>query len=183
MPTKNLIYKSHRSILRSEWKAAAQLWNEHFAPFKGWTVDLGAGKGGFWNLVEPPGKLFLLDITRCFSKDNNDLPKVIADACHPPFKENSVDCVVALGLTEYLEDISQFFTVLREVVSENGKILFSSSPPIVPNIIRKTIGLGVYPRSDIEILQTLERTGWKVYSAMPVQAGWQSLFAARSEKV
>ncbi|NQU05479.1 MAG: methyltransferase domain-containing protein, partial [Calditrichaeota bacterium] len=115
-----------KEIAQSEWKAAAGLWDNCITPVSGWTVDLGAGNGNFWDLVEIPKKLLWLDISSGFSNTSKAI-RITADTHEPPFADGSIECIVALGLTEYLIDIAAVFSDWRKLVSDQGKILFTSS--------------------------------------------------------
>jgi hypothetical protein len=168
-----------KAIALSEWKAAGRLWDKSIAPVSGWTVDLGAGNGGFWDLVERPKKLICLDISTGFDKIS-DTNRIVADALILPFADCLIECIVALGLTEYLRDIVEVFSIWRKLVSDHGKILFTSSPPLLMNGLRKLVSPDINIRNDGEILEALRATGWKLIHPAPVHAGWQSLFAAKT---
>jgi len=161
----------------SEWNAAAGLWSKHIAPVSGWTIDLGAGNGSYWDLVERPHKLLWLDITSGFTNTSKAI-RITADTQEPPLADGSIECIVALGLTEYLEDIEGVFSTWRKLVSDQGKILFTTSPPLLTNRLRRLISPDVHIREDDEILNALHETGWRLIHPAPVHAGWQSLFAA-----
>jgi len=169
-----------KSIARKEWKTAASLWDEYIAPTKGWVVDMGAGNGGFWEFVTPPDMLLLLDISASYGKIDSSGRRVTGDAVHPPLKDGSLDCIVSLGLIEYFKELEPVLLKWRSLVRPGGKILFSNSPPIVPNLARSLVGRDVHPRSDNSIRELLRRTGWDVYPDMPHRGGWQSLFCAHT---
>ncbi|MCF7809697.1 class I SAM-dependent methyltransferase [bacterium] len=166
-------------IALSEWKAAARLWNEYMSSVSGWTIDIGAGNGGFWDLVKRPENLVCLDISTGFVK-NPDINRVVANAINPPFSDCVIECIVALGLTEYLTDIEEVFSKWRNLVSDGGKILFTGSPPLLMNRLRKLFSPDVNIRNDDEIVKMLQITGWRLLHPKPVHAGWQSLFVAEA---
>ena len=142
---------------------------------------MGAGHGGFWDFVEKPQKLALLDIASGFEVIDADGIRVIGNADQPPFRVVSVECIVALGLIEYLDNLVETLTIWREITGDNGRILFSNSPKIIPNTLRKLFGFGALPRSDETVKEALKESGWQVCENVPVRAGWQSLFAARAD--
>jgi len=141
---------------------------------------MGAGNGCFWNFVEKPLKLALLDIASGFEGISAAGIRVIANAVEPPFRVASVECIVALGLIEYLDNLVETLSIWREITGDSGRILFSNSPKILPNALRMLFGFGIHPRDDETILKALRESGWRVCEDIPVRAGWQSLFAARA---
>ncbi len=169
-----------KPLVLSEWKAAADVWNRHISPVSGWTVDMGAGNGGFWNYVEKPQKIALLDIAPRFKMFSAAGFRVIGNAVEPSFRVASVECIVALGLIEYLDNLVETLTIWREITGDNGRILFSNSPKIIPNALRRLFCFVVRPRSDEIVKEALRESGWRVCENIPVCAGWQSLFAARA---
>ena len=172
------------SIARKELSLAARLWCEHIGMVDGWAVDIGAGNGYFWTLVEPPNKLLLMDIAVAFQRSDFGW-RIAADAVSLPIRTGEINCIVALGLIEYITDIHQLFSDWRHLIKPapnhpvKGKLLLSNSPPILPNKLRKLFGLHAIPRKDSEISAALSATGWKSL-IVPVRVGWQSLFVAEA---
>jgi len=168
-----------RRIALTEWTAAAGLWNKWIAHVDGWTVDFGAGNGGFWDLVEKPADLLLVDISSGLF-ENADEQRIVADALNPPFRTASINCIVALGLLEYFKDPVKAFSQWRNIMVDGGKMILSNSPPLFQNKLRKMARLGVFPRTDEEIIKALRISGWIIYPESQVHAGWQSLFVAQA---
>ncbi len=142
---------------------------------------MGAGNGGFWNLVEKPQKLVLLDVASGFDEITAAGIRLIGNANQPPFRVASVECIVALGLIEYLDNLVKTLSIWREITGDSGRILFSNSPKILPNALRMLFCFGVRPRSDETVKEALRESGWRVCENIPVHAGWQSLFAAKAD--
>lgn len=168
-----------KRIALLEWSAAAMLWKEWITPVSGWTVDFGAGNGGFWELAERPAKLLLVDISSNYRRAAGE-NRIVADALYPPLHSDSVNCIVALGLIEYLKEPVEVFSIWRDVITDNGKLLISDSPPLVQNRLRRIVRLGVHPRKDDVIADALEIAGWMIHPSSPMRAGWQSLFVAHA---
>jgi len=155
------------------------LWHWNLEPTVGWTVDFGAGNGGFWAATGRPKQLVLVDIVDDFTNATPG-PWVIADARLPPFAPGSVGCIVALGLSEYIDDLEELLARWRGIVRTGSGLLLSNSPPVIPNLLRWVCGLGARPRRDSAVISALERTGWKRLTPSPLHKGWQTIFAARA---
>lgn len=162
----------------AEWKATAHVWQAHIAPVTGWVVDMGAGNGGFWTLVDPPDRLLLTDIVSYPSTLGSAGLKLVSDVIHPPFKLNSIDCIVALGLIEYFPDLDSLFSILRAISCDKGKLMITNSPPILQNRLRRVADSGVFPRKDDQIKASLEKCGWSVDEIDSIKGGWQSIILA-----
>lgn len=169
-----------RSIAIKEWNAAAKIWDEFIQPVDGWTVDFGAGNGGFWNHVTNCHRLVLSDIGTGYKLTGREFARVGADAVAPPFKDESLSCVVALGLIEYIDDIDELFRNWRRLVKDNASLLITNSPPVIQNKLRRSFGFCSIVRSDNEVISTMKRTGWKLIPDSVTRAGWQTILAARA---
>ena len=165
-------------IAQTEWRAAANLWNEQIAPVDGWTADFGAGNAGFWKQVSPPKKLLLIDITEISTTGMVAAARVVADVTNPPIKPHSLHCIVVLGLLEYLANPREILSRWRSLVDAGGQLLVTSSPPLLPNYIRRLVSPVAYPRNDEVVVTMLQSSGWQVSPSSPVRAGWQSIFTA-----
>lgn len=163
------------SIARAEWQAAADLWNAEIKQTDGWTVDFGAGNGGFWRYVTPPHKLLLVDIIRLVRADS-DHRWIIADGNLPPIRHESIECIVALGLLEYIQNIEHTLSNWHEIIKPGGKLLVSNSPPIMQNRLRRIFGFGAIPRPDSQVEETLRISGWRNLPSSPKYGGWQTIF-------
>jgi len=167
-----------RSVILAEWSAAAKLWEEYIAPVNGWTIDFGAGNGGFWELINPPCDLVWLDITSNYPPSQKYRGRIVADALNPPIEPETQSCIVALGLLEYIPDIGKLLRIWRSLAVAGGKLLISNSPPIFPNYIRRFIYKDVLPRSDGEIKAALISAKWGILPGSQVRVGWQTLYVA-----
>jgi len=167
-------------IAERELHAAANLWKTYMADGVGWTVELGAGYGRFWEMVPPPAKLILLDIIPILLKALPERHRVVADAQALPFPSRSLNQICALGLTEYLPDLLNFLINLRRSAQDGARLLFSSSPPTVPNRLRKWSGFRAIPRPDPLVKAVLIAAGWRLLRKEPLRAGWQSLWVVEA---
>lgn len=167
-----------RGLAQAEWQAAADLWKVVAGDIKGWVVDLGAGNGGFWDLVQRPSRLISLDLVIIPQVTIPPPMLVQAKAEQLPFTKETITGLTALGLVEYLHNLPMVFQEWRRVVKPNGYLLLTNSPPVLPNMARRIFGFGAKPRPDSVIITDLERSGWKVAQSSP-RRGWQSAFLAR----
>lgn len=168
-------------IAREELTAASKLWNAKFARLNGWILDLGAGGGGFWNLCTPPQKLIAIDLIPSIAPSTTYSFRISGDASFLPVETHSISAILALGLLEYIPDLEALFLDWRRVCKEDALLLVSNSPPILPNRLRRWMGLGAIPRSDEEIIGTLIKCGWCVLDGSGSRAGWQSFIMAKTE--
>ncbi len=167
------------SVAQTELKAAARLWDERIGSVLGWTADIGAGNGIFWDYVKcQPAKLLLTDISKIYSQSTYRFNRLVADSENMPLRNESFNSIVALGLLEYIMNIEQMLNSWHGLVKPEGLLLLSNSPRTVPNMLRSTFGYGAIPRDDSNVQKILSDTGWETVCD-PVRAGWQTLMVAR----
>ena len=165
-------------MARLEWSAAARLWTAHFAGLRGRVLDIGAGNGEFWRNAPPPEELILGDIAGIYRNGAGPGMRLVFDAVQPPIAESGAAALVALGVTEYIPDLPAALRAWRAIVPAGGGLLVSSSPPILPNLLRRLADRSVIVRSDALMTEMLLSGGWQPAAEMPQHAGWQSLFVA-----
>lgn len=68
---------------------------------------------------------------------------LLADACHLPFADSSVDCVVANQLLPWIMDIQQFFSECYRVLKPQGLLLLTSLGPDSFKELRKDGAYGL----------------------------------------
>ena len=167
-------------VAREELICASELWNTHCENVTGWTVDFGSGSGCFWDLVTPPQRLLLTEISKLYTSGFPFRHRIVADANNPPIKDQSVECIVALGLIEYIPELDQFFIEMHRIAGESGFFLLSNSPPIIQNQLRSYIMPDVIPRRDKAVIKSLQNSGWVVPDEYHKRAGWQTLLIAKA---
>ena len=170
-------------IAISEWQAAAKLWNRN-ANNGEWTADFGAGWGRFWKYAEIKGNILLIDRikyqnTSVINCKNFYIQRIIADARTPPINQNKLTNILALGLSEYITHIEEFLTSLYELSLPNSFLLISNSPPKIFNKCRQFVFPSIILRNNDVFVDLLEKCHWSVMQNCPINAGWQSIFAAR----
>ncbi|MBM3326930.1 MAG: class I SAM-dependent methyltransferase [Calditrichaeota bacterium] len=169
-------------IARCEWSAAALLYERYFLPGQGWILDIGAGNGQFWNFVEQnPAKLILLDIAAGALQAATFRLKVIAEAGHLPVRPGAAEGLIAMGISEYIEDLETTLTEWRQSVKPGGRLLLTWSAPTAANYLRRFWNMNLYLRTNDEIHSMLTRAGWARLLIEPVRSGWQYLTAAQKE--
>ena len=167
-------------IAQSELKCAAELWKMYCENLSGWAVDFGSGSGSFWDYVNPPSKLLLSDLSKEYKNSKSPSLRIVSDVTIPPIEDDSIKCIVALGLIEYLPDLNSQFRTFRRLSKSDGLFLLSNSPPICANKIRSYLMSDVLLRSDIEVKQSLNQAGWSVLSGTLRHAGLQTLMLAKA---
>lgn len=164
-------------MARREWRGAAEIWNDLIQPIEGWVIDFGAGSGQFWNYARLPDQLVFVDLV-FYVVPQRQL--ILNHVLHPAFKSHSIAAITALGLTEYILDLKALLEIWHDLLIPGGKLLFTSSPPIPANLLRRLAFRDVHPRSDRNVSQLLASPNWKPLLDPPVHKGWQSIFAAES---
>lgn len=104
----------------------------HFGPgFGGLTLDAGAGRGAFALRLKKLG----YNVVACdlyperFNAEGIECRR--ADLSRGiPWEDASLDLVIALEITEHLDDVSRFFAEAARVLRPGGRLLFST-----PNIL------------------------------------------------
>lgn len=97
------------------------------------TLDLGAGSvdvAEFWKCdgqtVNTKGLLIALDIELARLKKNPNRLKLAADARLLPFKNGSIDLIVAENVFEHLEDPGPILTEASRVMKRGGALIFAT---------------------------------------------------------
>lgn len=172
-----------------EWRTSGELFREYQTNGEGWVVDVGVGRGEFWNYVGylphywigVEERLCALGEPSRFNtrlKGRGEFRFLLADALHLPFKPQSLERLIVLGLAEYLPSLIPALMEWRATLREGGILILSSSPPIFSNRVRGLLWGGLRLYSDQEVESSAREAGWGI--AARRRAGWQSLWVFTS---
>lgn len=96
-------------------------------------LDVGCGSGWVAEKLSSRGKKIIsLDISKLNPQraknhfpDENHHP-LVADSFHLPFKNNSLDCVIAAEIIEHVINPKNFINELFRVIKEGGRLIIST---------------------------------------------------------
>jgi ubiquinone/menaquinone biosynthesis C-methylase UbiE len=96
-------------------------------------LDVGCGSGWVAKKILPLSKkVFSLDISKTNPlKIHNSLNKnnhfpIVADSFRLPFRDNTLDCIIASEIIEHTYNPSEFIKELFRVVSKGGRLIIST---------------------------------------------------------
>ena len=131
---------------------------------KSYALDLGTGLGE--SLKHIPS-----DFTRIFAIDKSskmisfarhkyqEVDFSIGDAIQTPYASGSMDLLMCVGLSEYVENVDELMKEIHRLLSNSGYAIFTSAPPTLLNLVRKFFGHSLYVRSKGEIENRLIDSG------------------------
>jgi len=140
------------------------------APIRNWVhgsvLDVGAGHGRF-SIGNP--STFSLDIERRSLRRGLDLGNIsrgiVGTALRLPFKNESFDTVLALGIVEHIHpaSIATLFDELTRVVRPGGRLVVRVSSPYAPFALLRvqTWNNSLHPFSPFRLRAALVRRGWQ----------------------
>ncbi|RKM57876.1 class I SAM-dependent methyltransferase [Butyrivibrio sp. CB08] len=88
----------------------------------GRVLDVGGGLGEYLSYFNTSHVTVLDSDEETISRLNHD-DKVVADAVHTPFLDNSFDCIWACAVAEYLDEpIEEFINEMKRICVQGGHI-------------------------------------------------------------
>ncbi len=129
---------------------AIQLLLKQIDPAAGVVLDLGCGTGQMRSLLPLASKPVAMDQSRrmlCNCRKKPYLGYIEADALRLPFRQNSFDLVVSVGLVEYIRDIDALLQEIGYVLKHNGFLLLTLSPGNGFACLRKLTFTSLYVHS------------------------------------
>ncbi|MCH4815433.1 MAG: class I SAM-dependent methyltransferase [Saccharolobus sp.] len=85
-------------------------------------LDLGSGPDIFHEEIR--GKIVSLDISLLMLKESKSDEKVLADALHLPFRDDSFKCIFSSVTVCFIEDVKGFIKEIARVAKERAVICF-----------------------------------------------------------
>lgn len=127
----------------------------------GKVLDVGGGLGAYLPYFGSKD-VTVLDISEeALEKLNHD-KKIVADACHMPFEDNTFDSIWACGVCMYM-DIHEFITEAKRVTKKGGKIIITVPNPKTPwSRFIKMLGMKIWT-------DNLQEDGYNLYSIEELQ--------------
>jgi len=119
-------------------------------PQTGLGLDLGCGSGESLPLAPRGLTMFGIDASYKMARltqTKHQVPVMVAGATALPLRPRSCAYVMAIGLLEYLADISAFFSECSAVLQHGGYLLVTSSPAGAFTTGRKIGGATIFSRT------------------------------------
>jgi len=114
-------------------------------------IDLGTGTGNVFQFLVSTDIQIGIDSTFSMLKlAKESYPEanfIQADALKLPLKNDSVELVTAVGLSEYLKDVQPLFTEINHILRSNGYLIITFSPFGMWTRLRLLLGHNIYPRT------------------------------------
>jgi len=111
-------------------------------------LDIGTGSGSTLAILKKGSTPIGLDISLNMLrrvKTKFSIPVLAGDVHFLPFSNNTFCLISAIGLTEYLPDITTFLISVQRVILKKGYFLVTISQPNLPNLLRNILGNRIYP--------------------------------------
>jgi ubiquinone/menaquinone biosynthesis C-methylase UbiE len=111
-------------------------------------LDVGTGIGNCVAILGTSEKTFAIDLSidmlAIAKKRHAEVHFAKADAFALPFASGTFKLIFAIGLMEYLSDISSFFISLSSCLTPDGYLIVTSSPPGIFTSLRTLLGHKIY---------------------------------------
>jgi SAM-dependent methyltransferase len=135
-----------KTFQNDEIKSIQELLSQRTSlPTKGQAVDLGTGRGSIIKYIPSDIiKIFALDkspkMVSLTGKRYSNVDVCIGDVNNTPYVDRSMDLIFCVGVSEYMQSLTNLLIEMRRLLRENGYIILTSSPPNTFNHSRKLIG-------------------------------------------
>jgi SAM-dependent methyltransferase len=123
-------------------------------------LDIGSGRGNSLELViNSEADWVAIDyspqmIRRC-RPIYQEVLFILGDAREMPFKCESFELILCIGISEYLEDLDQFLEEIWKLLKSGGFVILTLAPPNVLNFLRWMIGHRIYPIKEVDLRESL----------------------------
>lgn len=127
-------FKPHESaVTKDEIRRLEEVIIDNIPPRVSVILDTGCGNGWVAKHFCKKGKtvlsmdISLTNVTKVHNAVNSDLHTgVIADVYHLPFKQNSIECIIAAEIIEHLVDPALFIAKILEVLKPGGTAVITT---------------------------------------------------------
>ncbi len=119
-------------------------------------MDLGTGIGNAIRHFKNSNIMFAIDFSFSMLHVARQIYPYVhfvqANALTVPLKANSMDCITAVGLTEYLKNLEPLFKEIYRLLKSKGFLILTFSPYGIWTRLRLLFGLPIYPRTLDELI-------------------------------
>lgn len=119
-------------------------------------MDLGTGIGNAIPHLKNSECIFAIDFSFSMLKIARqlypDVHFIQAHALLLPLKANSLDCITAIGLAEYLKNVAPLFREIYQLLKLKGFLILTFSPYGIWTRLRLLFGHAIYPRTLDELI-------------------------------
>ena len=124
-------------------------------------LDLGSGTGNSSTLL-PHFDIVSTDYSFSMCKTLNREDTICCNALNLPFLDSSFNNILAIGVSEYIEDLTPLVLEIKRVLKSNGSVVFTSSPKSLFTQLRKLSGNRIYPRDSRYITNLFKNEGFSL---------------------
>lgn len=149
---RNLLFSR---ILNAEKKNLCDLANG--VDTRGCGLDIGTGTGHTLDVLSQQNEIICLDQSPRMLKtvrSRCDNICIQGHAIELPFQDNTFSFVSAIGLSEYVPDLSLFCSEVCRVLCSGGYFLITAAPPNIWNRLRQALGHRLYLMPSAPLLET-----------------------------
>ena len=127
-------------------------------------LDIGVGTGATLSIYDEDMIIYGIDFSFKMLKQvrmhHPDLTGIQANACQLPLQKKSFSFISAIGLTEYLPDLTVFFEEVDMILKPEGYLLITFAPNTFFNYLRLAWGSRLFLQSEKEWVNSIP-THWK----------------------
>lgn len=130
-------------------------------------LDIGSGRGNSLELfIDSETAWVAIDyslqmIRRC-RPQFQEVRFILGDAREMPFKSESFDLVLSVGVSEYLEDPDQFLREIWKLLKPGSFVILTLTPPNFLNFFRWMIGHRIYPVREADLRDSLNNIPFSI---------------------
>ena len=130
-------------------------------------LDIGSGRGNSLELfIDSETAWVAIDyslqmIRRC-RPQFQEVRFILGDAREMPFKSESFDLVLSVGVSEYLEDPDQFLREIWKLLKPGSFVILTLTPPNFLNFFRWMIGHRIYTIREADLRDSLNNIPFSI---------------------
>ncbi len=129
-------------------------------------LDLGVGTGNVLTYLSKAKSIIGLDFTYSMLREaRKEFPNVVfiqADVLSIPIKSNSMDILTAVGLIEYIKDITPFLDETNRVLKNEGCLVLTFSPDNILSCMRILLGQKIYSRTSDRLREAVKLYNFQI---------------------
>jgi ubiquinone/menaquinone biosynthesis C-methylase UbiE len=143
-------------------------------------IDLGTGTGNVIQFLPEANRILGIDKTfEMLQQAWASFPNtkfIRADALAIPLKSNSVELITAIGLTEYIENLSICFSEVQRLLKRNGYFVVSYSPSGLWTRLRLLLGHAIFPKRLEQLIEIAKQEQMQLIKSSRTLMQGQILF-------
>jgi SAM-dependent methyltransferase len=127
-------------------------------------LDAGSGTGNSMRLLDNYTVLKVeLDTSMAMLQKNSESRiRVNGDICSAPFKSHVIDLIVCIGVSEYLPDLYCLLKEFHSLLTDNGHLILTISPPVFFNKMRFLSGHRLFLRDGNQVVNIIKESNFNL---------------------